>query len=247
MPTEHETEPIVVDTFVVFDLDRTGLNNDGYTHVLCLQMIDHGLTAEQANAEYEHIVGQYGKSFAAIDYFESKFGADTTARVVEEIEEMAKTGELDDDLLALGIKESLDHLSAQGVPFAVLTYSTSVPNQRHKLGMFADMVGRPDLQYEITTVPQKGVSIESTWYDKEGDTFTVPFSYGDRLVVARNIVIVDDKLHNLESSNKHVTGIWIDNGDVPAEGTIAIRDVALRLMGGERINDIARRYEPTAE
>lgn len=244
MPTEHETEPIVVDTFVALDLDRTGIFTDEYIKILCLQLIDHGVSPDETKQDYEFIMGHNGASFQALDYLEQKYGEEIIQSVKDEVEEVVKTGDLDDDLLPPGTKEFMDHLDTHGVPFAVLTYSTSTTNQRYKLGLYAEMTGRPDLQSEITTTSQKGVSITSDWYDEESGTFTVPFTLNGRLIVARTVVIVDDKRFNLESSNHSVTGVWIDNSDTPAEGAISMLDLSIALASGQAIQDIAQRYEP---
>lgn len=227
----------ITDTFVVFDLDRTCFDTDAYVREWCRLLVGHGLTHEQSQAEYEAIKARNGASFQLVEHIEDTYGADVVDAIKSEFRQAAADGRMHDMLIPKGVTEVLEYLLNESIPCGILTYGSSVDGQRFKLELFKAMTGMEHIQAVITDTHEKAQMISVEWFEEKSGVFTTPFTYAGSGVVARQIIMLDDKATNLVTSNDSVKGILIDNWHAGA-ASVSMSDVARSLQGGMTLQDI---------
>ncbi len=239
-PERAERQPRSVETFAVLDLDRTLMNSGVLTDLLCMQLLNHDVSIDQIRKDIDFVRRSDGMSFSTLDFILAQYGTAKYTSVMHEIEEIVKEGGLKDELLCNGTIELLNALEAQDVPYAVLTYGERI-NQEFKLTLLRHMVNRSarQLHATVTSESNKASWIASGEWKVEGENgFTVPaFIYPQADLHANYVVVIDDKLSNLESDDDAVLGILVDN----AKGTNALStaEVARLLTEGMDLRAIA--------
>lgn len=235
-----ERQPRSVEVFAVLDLDRTLMQSGVLTDLLCMQLLNHGVSIDQVRKDIDFVHRNDGMSFSTLDYIQAQYGPAKYASVMHEIEEIVKDGGLKEELLCEGTLELLAALEAQDVPYAVLTYGERI-NQEFKLTLLRHMVNRSSKQLHatVTSETKKASWIASGEWKHEGeDGFAVPaFIYPQADLRAKCIVVVDDKLSNLESDDDAVLGILVDNAH--DSGVLTTTEVAQLLTSGMDLRAVA--------
>jgi hypothetical protein len=235
-----EYMPRSVETFAVLDLDRTLLESGVLVDLMCMQLLNHGVSIEQVQKDIDFVRRNNGQSFSMLDFLEAQYGQEKYMSIMQEIEEQVKNGELTSELLCEGTQELLAALDAHDVPYAVLTYGERL-NQEFKVTLLRHMVNRGTKQIHATVTSE---SKKATWIagiewkadGKEG--FAVPaFVYPQADLHAKHIVVIDDKLANLESDDDAVRGILVDN--TKGSSALTTADVARMLAEGTDLLAIA--------
>lgn len=233
-PVEHvERQPRNVEAFAVLDLDRTLMQSGVLTDLLCMQLLNHGVSAEQVRKDIDFVHRNDGLSFSMLDFILAQYGTAKYTSVMHEIEQIVKEGGLKDELLCEGTLKLLAALEEQDVPYAVLTYGERI-NQEFKLTLLRHMVNRSarQLHATVTSEPKKASWIASGEWRADGkEGFAVPaFIYPQADLHAKYIVVIDDKQSNLESNNDAVLGILVDNAH--DSGALTTAEVAQLLADG---------------
>jgi len=216
------------------------MNSGVLTDLLCMQLLNHDVSIDQIRKDIDFVRRSDGMSFSTLDFILAQYGTAKYTSVMHEIEEIVKEGGLKDELLCNGTIELLNALEAQDVPYAVLTYGERI-NQEFKLTLLRHMVNRSarQLHATVTSESNKASWIASGEWKVEGENgFTVPaFIYPQADLHANYVVVIDDKLSNLESDDDAVLGILVDN----AKGTNALStaEVARLLTEGMDLRAIA--------
>ncbi|MGB3945663.1 MAG: hypothetical protein WBK76_02385 [Candidatus Saccharimonadales bacterium] len=233
-PGEHaERQPRSVEVFAVLDLDRTLMQSGVLTDLLCMQLLNHGVSIDQVRRDIDFVRRSDGMSFSTLDYIQAQYGPAKYASVMHEIEAIVKDGGLKEELLCEGTLGLLTALESQDVPYAVLTYGERI-NQEFKLTLLRHMVNRSarELHATVTSETKKASWIASGEWKHEGeDGFAVPaFIYPQADLRAKYVVVIDDKQTNLESDDDAVLGILVDNAH--GSGALTTAEVAGLLKGG---------------
>lgn len=235
-----ERSPRKVDTFAVLDLDRTLMHTGVLTDLLCMQLLNHGVSIDQVRKDIDFVRRSDGMSFSTLDYIQAQYGPARYASVMHEIEARVKEGEYADELLCDGTRELLSALEERDVPFAVLTYGERI-NQEFKLTLLRHMVNRSakQLHATVTSESNKASWIASDeWRQAGTEGFAVPaFIYPQAELHARHVVVIDDKRTNLESDSDAVLGILVDNAK--GSGALTTAEVAHMLADGMDLVAIA--------
>lgn len=239
----HEHAPTVVDVFAVLDMDRTLLDTAAVTERLCRQLERHGVSSRQVDSDLRFIEAQVGQSFSLLDFLEAQYGSELFSVVKQEVQEQVELGEFSEGLLCDGASELLESLENSGVPFAVLTYGEQA-NQDFKLSLLRNLLGRStaDLHAVVTEVPNKASWIAEEWAHDDG--FTIPaVMHASATLIAREIVVIDDKLANLTSGDRRIWGILVDNTGTSRRTTL---EVAKRLNERQSLTKVARQWRDKA-
>ena len=241
--TNYETEPREVDTFVVIDLDRTVLNTSNLISLLCSLLPKFGVTAEDAIEAESMIRAADGSSLFPIGFLRGQFGDEPVDAVMDDIREMAELGEIKEMLLYRGSYELLDALDGEDVPWGIMTYG-EVADQEFKLDIFRRMTNRDksNCPAEITDKPKKSRWIHKDWYTEDGRIKIDPKLSNGLEIYAKQIVVLDDKLKNLESPDPGVKGIPIDNHSIDSTETYTVASVAELVRQGRQIESLASWY-----
>ena len=240
----------VEELFVVLDLDRTLLATDHLTTLMCDYLVRAGgVTEADAHDALAVIRASHGQSFSTLAYMAQRFGSDPVDRMVDQLQKDAYDGRLSDGrLLYEGASvRLLDALDAQGVPFAVLTYGERI-NQEFKLSLYRNLTARNKATRPavVSNQPRKGDWIHAHWYDRANGHMTIPGEFtGARTMRVRRVIIIDDKLANLESPDGMVAGIHIDNSLEPAAGRWSLAALLGQIEEGHELTSIARHYAPS--
>lgn len=240
--TDYEQEPRFVDTFVVLDLDRTLLETDALVGLLCMQLLNHGITRQQVDVDLLFIHQQNGASFNLLDFFETQYGKGLFDVVKQEILELAKNGELHEGLLCEGAPELIGELEESSTPFCVLTYGEE-HSQRFKLELFEQLIGQDDAQLHavITKETNKAAWIEKNWqHDETGRVIIPNDTYASSELRVRTVVVIDDKLSNLKSGDARIRGILVNNGNDRPKDSLSTADVAKLITHGVPLDEIAQ-------
>jgi hypothetical protein len=240
-PMNHEYEARQVDTFVVFDLDRTLLRTDTLTDMVCLQLLDHGVGLEQVRADLNFIHQQIGTSFSLLEYLEAQYGSELYLAVRDDVEALVESGELVHDLVYEGTADLLSELERNEVPFAILTYGNR-ESQEFKLRLFRRLMNRtPETMHAtITLESKKSDWIARTWQGTGDGSLLVPTEiYPESSLSTRMVVVVDDKRANLESSDERIKGILIDNAPEGAKEGATIVELADFVRRGGSLSEYA--------
>jgi hypothetical protein len=240
--TDYEQEPRFVDTFVVLDLDRTLLETDALVELLCMQLLNHGISREQIDADLLFIHRQKGASFKLLDFFEAQYGKGLFDIVKREILELAKNGELKEGLLCEGAPELIGKLGASSTPFCVLTYGEE-HSQRFKLELVEQLFGQDEVQLHavVTKETNKAAWIEKNWQHDESGRVVVPNDgYASSELRATTVVVIDDKLSNLKSGDDRIRGILVNNGNDRPKDSLSTADVAKLITHGVPLDEIAQ-------
>jgi len=239
-PAHAERQPRSIETFAVLDLDRTLMNSGVLTDLLFMQLLNHGVSIDQVQKDIDFVRRSDGMSFSTLDFILAQYGTAKYTSVMHEIEEIVKEGGFKNELLCDGTLELLNALEAQDVPYAVLTYGERI-NQEFKLTLLRHMVNRSAKQLHATVTEEsnKASWIASDEWKSEGkQRFTVPaFIYPQADLHANYVVVIDDKLSNLESNDDAVLGILVDNAK--GTGALSTAEVARLLADGMDLRAVA--------
>lgn len=239
-------EPRTVDTFAVIDLDRTLLNTDVLAELLYSQLHEYGFTPEQVAVELSFIQQQTGKSFPLFDHISKTHGSELLENILEKTLLLAEDGDLDaDTLLCKGAAQLLELLERKDVPHAILTYGNEL-DQAFKLSLVRKLLRKTEqeLPAAITDEPRKAAWIAATWDDIDQGAIAIPGPIAaiDGLR-AHTIIIIDDKLSNLESDSKSVKGILVNNTESAPAGHMSTSDLVRHIDRGMSLGQIAQLQE----
>lgn len=248
---KHELESRTVDYFAVLDLDRTLLDSDKIVRLMCEALPRFGVDEQAAQDDLDSMRAATGRSLSAFEFLAGRHGDETVRLLVSDMFQRAENGRLDDKDLLYGDSSVrlLDELDERDIPFAVLTYGEQ-DYQEFKLALYRILTGRygDRLPAVVTDEPRKGDWIHGHWSDGSDDHMRVPADFtGDDTIVAREVVIIDDKLHNLESPDGVVKGIHIDNRHDRPAGRVTIQQVVEQLQSGVGLNEIATHHTPVRQ
>lgn len=211
----HETEPRIVETFTVLDLDRTLLASDTLVELMYNELVRAGIPADKATSDLSFIYDQTGTSFSLFEHMAQEFGEEAVNIVKEAMLTQAKQGLLThDDVLCEGAKELVDYLINSDIPHAVLTFGEQ-NFQDFKIMLTRAILNKTEeeLPALVTSIHRKAEWIADAW-DTDGERFVVPMELtGGVPVEAEGIVVIDDKSSNLTSNNSRIKGILVDNSN----------------------------------
>jgi hypothetical protein len=244
----REQEPRTVESFVVLDLDRTLLNSDKVVQLMCDALPRFGVSDQDAREDLAMIQAATGQSLSAFEFLGGRYGAELIHHLAADLLQQAENGQLDEYDLLYGDSstELLDELDVQEIPFAVLTYGESL-NQQFKLALYRILARRAALPAVVTDEPRKGAWIHEHWLDASEDHMRIPPDFTDgQEIIAQEVIILDDKQHNLDSPDRIVKGIRIDNRSDHIAGRLSLTQLVDRLKAGENLSEIATHYEVAA-
>lgn len=234
--------PRIVDTFVVIDLDRTLLVSDALTELLYSQLTRYGVTMAQINEDFSYVKRHAGKSFSQGNYLRSKYGDDLYRQAVIETENQIVSGESAETLLYDGAIQLLRELDHHEIPYTILTYGEK-ENQELKLRLLRLLLAEQNttLHAVVTSEPEKAKWIETTWQHTE-QGFSVPSTiYKAETLVARSVVIIDDKPANLTSDSSEIIGILVDNTAQEGSKGLLLTAIAEYVAKGGSLSDFSPR------
>lgn len=239
--------PRQVTDFIILDLDRTLFDTDRLIELLIMRLERYGVPKSETTASLSGIKSSAGQSLSMVEFLTKRHGADLVGRVIRDMEVIAQAGRLDDAELLYGGASAtlLREFDARGVPYAILTYGREA-DQRFKLDLIRLLTGRDeqDLPAVITDEPRKGAWIHAKWLDKgSGSQFRIPSEFThDQTIIAKRIIILDDKIANLQSPDKNVLGINIDNQAASVSEACSIASVSAYVRQGGNVAELARHY-----
>jgi len=196
------------------------------------------------------IMSATGQSLSALEFLSGEYGEALAARLTADLHGLAQEGRLPREaLLYDGASPALlDELDRRDLPFAVLTYGEPA-NQLFKLALYRQLTGRDErrLPAVVTDEPKKGEWIHAHWYDGSDEHMRVPAEFTHaHPIMAKRVVVLDDKLTNLASPDKVVQGIHIDNRPEAPLGRHSLGDVVTALQTGQPLAELARHFGSAA-
>ena len=197
---------------VALDVDRTLFDTSRFVELLYDRLLDHGVEKSTIDAMREKELSSRGSSFDAV----SSLANQKVLPAVEELYPYAT------ELLHKGVSELIGSLVHAKIPFVLLTYG-SVVAQSYKISLIEHALGR-SLPFHITSEPNKAAWLERI---ESSGSFAIALDTMDRTMMARSVILVDDKPGNLQTSHPLIYPILVDNTSSSnyAEKGIAIKNV----------------------
>ncbi|MEO5950254.1 MAG: hypothetical protein ABIQ04_02290 [Candidatus Saccharimonadales bacterium] len=193
----------VIEIFFVLDFDRTLGNTDLLFDIF--QSVTETNTSFSVNqlAAGRREVESKGESFDVIDYVKSELSSDNKSSVWHGIEGLFIKSSNQADCMMPGAQELLAILDETHKSYGILTYGGE---QWQTLKIKA--TGLTYVPMLVTDSYAKGKLI-STWRQPDG-TFQIPdsLSKGQGLI-AKKIVLIDDKKQNFDHLPANCTGFYI--------------------------------------
>lgn len=207
---EHEQPLHDIEYFVALDMDGTLLRSYELTPLIAKYFIDDEVQRERAIAVIDR---QKGKDFDSFTYLAAESGQDLneldSAKLVDTLVEVYGEGYLRELLLMPGAEQICETLRANDISHGILTKG-GVTFQNFKLDLLRILIREPDLRAMITTSNAKSSDIEATWWDDALGRFVIPRELASQQLIAKNIVMVDDKRAHLESAHPQLHGYHVE-------------------------------------
>jgi len=197
---------------VALDVDRTLFDTSRFVELLYDRLLDHGVEKPIIDAMRDKELSSRGSSFDVVSSL-------ATQKVLPAVEELYPYAT---ELLHEGVFELIGSLVHAKIPFVLLTYG-SVVAQSYKISLIEHALGR-SLPFHITIEPNKAAWLERI---ESSGSFAIALDTMDRTIMARSVVLVDDKVSNLQTSHPRIHPILVDNtssGDRAGKG-VAIKNV----------------------
>lgn len=187
-----DISPIVV----ALDIDRTILNTTKFVSILYEESLRAGASPAIIELLKSEEISSRGNSFDVI----SKLSFNG---ILPKIESLYTYSE---DLLYKGVIDLLTSLRHDEVPFVLLTYGNK-DAQEYKIRIIEHIVGF-HLQYHITNEQNKSNLLERI---EDDGIFKIPIDNAPDHICASSVILVDDKLSNLQTSHSRIHTILICN------------------------------------
>lgn len=223
---EHEQLPVTsegarqVPLFVVFDLDRTLLVTNKLVERIWELLPELGVSSQEMGILKAYEISQRGKQLDLIkeigERFEERFGVDELIALITEAG--------GDGLLYDGVSELLAELEENDVPAMIMTYGNQT-SQEAKLKLtqlsLNDGVVLPFAK--IVDHQRKAMWLAKHCLQTRDGRVVPAELYPSEAIVAQQIIVVDDKESNLETSAEDISGILVDNDGTSLDAKRGIR------------------------
>lgn len=243
---EHERQPIIIERFVLPDIDRSVLNTEAYLLLLTQSLVEAGVPGADAAESLQLLRASKGTSLSAPEFLRGIYGDEMTEVAMELLQSYEDNPNIRSSLLYGGATIRLfNALDAQQQPFGLMTYGER-NTQQQKIDSIRRMTRRNkfNLRAEITKSTAKSESLARRAIEIDGEMLIpIPTTLTSSFTVARQVVILDDKKSNLRSSNTAILGIEINN-EHPASGQISIDDLVTAIESGIDIAQLAKHFPP---
>ncbi len=191
---------MTIERFIVLDLDRTLLDTGVYSELLLRVLLAPELQAEAR----EVVASSTGASFDFLEYLLRQSGINYE-KAFEKVLQAVMPG--DNKLLMPGAAELIAFLAISGEHHGILTTGT-VPNQSLKVAVL-QRITRQAIPAEVTSVPNK--SADFVQNRRRGNLFyiTPQLSGVSSGLMAKTIILIDDKASNLTESHPHIIAMHV--------------------------------------
>lgn len=216
------------DVFAVFDLDRTLIDTDKFVEKLRLATISQNLNQELVDEAFSSLLKKNGESIDAFEHLENRLQISLDpSQLFEQMKDEFS------ECVFSGVVELFKSLEQYEIPAGILTYGEE-RFQSFKLGLLHSYFASNELNRlpaMVTQSQQKARMISTTWLHSHQGWHIPDVMIKGETLFAKRIIIIDDKISNLEANTDSIIGVLVDNTG-SLDGVMAIDDItAEQLMG----------------